>query len=190
MHTAIQYGACVAPYWNITPPGRTTSVHLIQALITVDVEIEVFLRQFVVGTVFTQLIKRFVEGGFQLGIILTQANTGTVAKVFLSLPTGRQRRTLYPQAVSGSLRSRRLHPETRHPDGLPPVRVDQIPVLVSHHIDALLAPVCIGETFRSSPEARQHVCLSASRWSAGLASLSRQSDVSRQRRASEKAISC
>ncbi len=88
MHTAIQYGACVAPYWNITPLRCTTSVHLIQALITVDVEIEVFLRQFVVGTVFTQLIKRFVEGGFQLGIILTQANTGTVAKVFLSFTDG------------------------------------------------------------------------------------------------------
>ncbi len=102
MHTAIQHGACVAPCWNITPQRCTTSVHLFQALITVDVEIEVFLRQFVVGTVFTQLIKRFVEGGFQLGIILTQANTGTVAKVFF---------VFYRRAGKGVLFTRRLFQE-------------------------------------------------------------------------------
>lgn len=57
-------------------------------LFTVYVEVEVFLRQFVVRTVFTQLCKGFVEGGFQLGIILTQANPGAVAKVLLSFTDG------------------------------------------------------------------------------------------------------
>lgn len=50
-------------------------------LVAVHVKIEVFLRHFVVGAVFTHLAQRFIKRGFQLGVVLTQADTGAVAKV-------------------------------------------------------------------------------------------------------------
>ena len=50
-------------------------------LVAVNVKIEVFLRHFVVGAVFTHFAQRFIKRGFQLGVVLTQADTGAVAKV-------------------------------------------------------------------------------------------------------------
>ena len=57
-------------------------------LIAVDVKVEVFLRHFVVGAVFTHFTQRFVESGFQLAIFFAQADAGTIAEVFLSLTEG------------------------------------------------------------------------------------------------------
>ncbi len=86
-------------------------------LVAVHVKIEVFLRHFVVGAVFTHFAQRFIKRGFQLGVFLTQADTGAVAKVLLSLTDGPAKAKSSRQAVSGSLRWRRLHPAAPHPDG-------------------------------------------------------------------------
>lgn len=51
-------------------------------LVAVNIEVEVFLRQFVVGTVFTQFSESFVKGRLQLGIVFTQADPGAVAEIF------------------------------------------------------------------------------------------------------------
>ena len=59
-----------------------------QVLFTVYVEVEVFLRQFVVRTVFTQLCKGFVEGGFQLGIIVGCPCEGATGSLALALCIG------------------------------------------------------------------------------------------------------
>lgn len=64
------------------PGGRPTPLCGPAAvLVAVHVKIEVFLRHFVVGAVFTHFAQRFIKRGFQLGVVLTQADTGAVAKV-------------------------------------------------------------------------------------------------------------
>ena len=64
------------------PGGRPTLLCGPAAvLVAVHVKIEVFLRHFVVGAVFAHLAQRFIKRGFQLGVVLTQADTGAVAKV-------------------------------------------------------------------------------------------------------------
>ncbi len=74
------------------PGGRPTPLCGPAAvLVAVHVKIEVFLRHFVVGAVFTHLAQRFIKRGFQLGVFLTQADTGAVAPVsFLFLGPGRE----------------------------------------------------------------------------------------------------
>ncbi len=52
-------------------------------LIAVNVEIKVLLRNLVVGTVFSHVVKGFVDGSFQIGVIFTQAHTGADAKDFV-----------------------------------------------------------------------------------------------------------
>ena len=64
------------------PGGRPTPLCGPAAvLVAVHVKIEVFLRHFVVSAVFAHLAQRFIKRGFQLGVVLTQADTGAVAKV-------------------------------------------------------------------------------------------------------------
>ena len=131
-------------------PARqcTSAVHCRQVLVTVDVEVEVFLRQFVVGTVFTQLSKRFVEGGFQLGIVLTQADTRTVTKVLFVFHGRASKSVLFARRLFQEAFARGdLILECRIQTACRQVRVDQILVLVRHHVDALLTPVRIGKPF-------------------------------------------
>ena len=51
-------------------------------LITVNVEVEVFLRHFVVGAVFAKLSQGFIKSCLQFAIVLTQANTGAISEEF------------------------------------------------------------------------------------------------------------
>lgn len=69
-------------------------------LITVNVEVEVFLRHFVVGAVFTHVGQRFIKRGLQLAIVLTQADAGTITEEFFVFNwKDRQRQNLYRRVV-------------------------------------------------------------------------------------------
>lgn len=69
-------------------------------LITVNVEVEVFLRHFVVGAVFTHVGQRFIKRGLQLAIVLTQADAGTITEeLFVFNGSDRQRQNLYRQVA-------------------------------------------------------------------------------------------
>lgn len=79
------------------PGGRPTPLCGPAAvLVAVHVKIEVFLRHFVVGAVFTHLAQRFIKRGFQLGVVLTQADTGAVAKVLFVFNDGPAKAKSFP----------------------------------------------------------------------------------------------